>query len=70
MSHATLSTQRGSCGRGDPLLGTTGVAIMVIFQITSFPRERTGKIQSKGRRQLLKDGNIQNQDKNDFGWRD
>jgi hypothetical protein len=32
--------------------------------------EKTEKIQSKGKGQLLKGDNIQNHDKNDFGWRD
>jgi len=35
-SHATFSTQRGSWGREDLLLGTTGLASLVIFQIISF----------------------------------
>jgi hypothetical protein len=34
---------RGSWGRGEPLLGTTGLAIAVIFHITSFPEGENWK---------------------------
>jgi len=54
MNHATFSTQRGSWGHDDPLLGTVGVAIMVIFQITSFPEGENRKDSIKRERTTSK----------------
>jgi len=43
MNHATLSTRRGSWGRDEPLLGTTGLVIAVICQIIFFPEGENRK---------------------------
>ena len=53
-SHATFSTQRGSWERDDPLLGTTGVATLVKFQITSFPEGENRKDSIKRERTTSK----------------
>ena len=54
MSHATFSTRRGSWERDDPLFGTTGVAIGVIFQTTSFPEGENRKDSTKRERTTSK----------------
>jgi hypothetical protein len=54
MSYATFSTQRGSWERDDPLLGTAGVTIPVIFQITSCPEGENRKDSTKRERTTSK----------------
>jgi hypothetical protein len=47
-----------------------GVAIPVIFQITSFPEGENRKDSIKMERTTSKGWQYSDQDENDFGWRD